>query len=206
TGQVQIQKAGATAAAATAGQAVSQSDRIITGSDGHVVIVLTDQSKLELGASTSITLDQYAGGGSAPTKVSLFSGILRSVVNANGGPANYQVHTPNAVAAVRGTRFDVGYSEGSIRPGYDGCDRYTDAAVFQGTVDLASASDPNSGTEIGPGYEASVPCAQPPTAAGPLGMTGAFSMGGGNAGFTGPPPGSGGAPPPQCPVCTGPNM
>ncbi|MGH7815398.1 MAG: FecR family protein [Candidatus Binataceae bacterium] len=204
SGQVQIQKTGATAAPAAAGEAVSQSDRVITGADGHIVIVLSDRSKLELGASTSISLDQYSGGGAAPTRVSLFSGILRSVVNASGGaPANFQVHTPNAVAAVRGTRFDVGYSEGAVRPGYDGCDRYSDVAVFEGTVVLASASDPNNGADVPAGYEATVPCGQAPAAAGPLGMTGAFSMGGENAGFTGPPPGSGGAPPPACPVCSG---
>ncbi|HUO03722.1 MAG TPA: FecR family protein [Candidatus Binataceae bacterium] len=202
SGQVQIQHNGATAAA-TVGATVSQSDRIITGADGHVVIILSDQSKLELGGSTSISLDQYTSGGATPTRVSLFSGVMRSLVNATGGPANYQVHTPNAIAAVRGTKFDVGYSEGSVRPGYDGCDRYTDTAVLEGTVNLTNAANPDSGSDIQAGYEATVPCGQSVSAAGPLAMTGAFSSGGGSNGFTGPPPSSGGAPPPACPVCAG---
>jgi hypothetical protein len=134
--------------------------------------------------------------------------VMRSMVNAEAGgpPADYQVHTPNAVAVVRGTKFDTAYSENVIRPGYQGCARYTDVSVYQGTVDLAPLAAPNAGEDISAGYEATLPCDKPPTAAGPLAMTGATSLdsasvAGGGAGFAGPVPGVSVAPVPACPVC-----
>lgn len=206
-GQVQIQRAGATIGGAP-GVGVDVGDRIVTGASGQAVIVLNDQSRLELGPASSITLDEFTiTGGATSARVGLVSGVLRSLVNAasGGAPANYQVHTPNAVAAVRGTRFDTAYTENVIRPGYKGCDKYTDVSVYQGTVNLASSAAPNAGQDVGAGYEATVPCDQAPTTAGPLSMTGAVSLdsaaaGGGGAVFPVPVPGSGGAPPPACPV------
>ncbi len=203
SGQVQIQRAGATIGAAS-GVGVNVGDRIVTGANGHAVIVLNDQSRLELGPVSSITLDEFTiTGGSPSTLVSLFSGVLRSLVNAasGGAPANYQVHTPNAVAAVRGTKFDTAYTENMIRSGYQGCEQYTDISVYQGTVHLTTLATPNAGEDIGAGYEATLPCDKPPTTPGPLAMTGATSLDSANAGglFTGP-PGSSGAPPPACPV------
>jgi hypothetical protein len=207
TGQVQIQRAGATIGAAS-GIGVNVGDRILTGASGHAVIVLNDQSRLEIGPVSSITLDQFTvSGGATSTRVSLFSGVLRSLVNSatGGAAANYQVHTPNAVAAVRGTKFDTAYTENVIRPGYQGCERYTDVSVYQGTVNLAPIASPNAGEDVGAGYEATLPCDKPATAPGPLAMTGAVSLdsaaAGGHGLFSGSMPGSSGAPPPACPVC-----
>jgi hypothetical protein len=204
-GQVQIQRTGGATIGAAAGVGLNVGDRIITGPDGHAVIMLNDQSRLELGPASSLTLDQFALGG-GPTRVSLFSGVMRSLVNAasGGAPANYQVHTPNAVAAVRGTKFDTAYSENAIRPGYKGCDKYTDVSVYQGTVNLAQAATPNTGQDVHAGYEATVPCGEPPTDSGPLSMTGAVSLESATAGgasFAGAAPGSSAAPVPACPVC-----
>jgi FecR protein len=204
-GQVQIQRTGGATIGAAAGVGLNVGDRIITGPNGHAIIILNDQSRLELGPASSITLDQFALGG-GPTRVSLFSGVMRSLVNAasGGAPANYSVHTPNAVAAVRGTNFDTAYSENAIRPGYKGCDKYTDVSVYQGTVNLAQAATPNTGQDVHAGYEATVPCGEPPTDSGPLSMTGAVSLESATAGgasFAGAAPGSSAAPVPACPVC-----
>src|SRR5277367_1881586 len=206
-GQVQIQRAGGATIGAAAGVGVNVGDRIITGLNGHAVIILNDQSRLELGPASSITLDEFTvTGGATATRVSLFSGVMRSLVSASSGgaPADYQVHTPNAVAAVRGTRFDTAYSENVIRPGYQGCEKYTDVSVYQGTVNLAPIATPNAGEDVGAGYEATLPCDKPPTGAGPLSMTGAVSLESANAGgasFAGAAPGSSAAPVPACPVC-----
>src|SRR5271156_882441 len=97
-GQVQIQRAGGATIGAAAGVGVNVGDRIVTGPNGHAVIVLNDQSRLEVGPASSITLDQFTlTGGVGSTRVSLFSGVLRSLVNGASGRADYQVHTPNAV-------------------------------------------------------------------------------------------------------------
>jgi len=208
-GQVQIQRTGGATIGAAAGVGVNVGDRIVTGAGAHAVIVLNDQSRLDIGPSSSIMLDQFTitGGGGASTRVSLFSGVMRSLVSAASGgtPADYQVHTPNAVAAVRGTRFDTAYTENVIRPGYQGCEKYTDVSVYQGTVNLAPVATPNAGQDIGAGYESTLPCDKPPTTPGPLAMTGATSLdsasSAGGAQFTGASPSSGGAPVPACPVC-----
>jgi hypothetical protein len=206
SGQVQIQRAGGATIGAASGVGVNVGDRILTGVNGHAVLILNDQSRLEVGPGTNIALDQFTVGG-GPTRVSLFSGVMRSLVNAGSGgaAANYQVHTPNAVAAVRGTKFDTAYSENVIRPGYQGCEKYTDVSVYQGTVNLAQVGSPNTGEDVRAGYEATVPCDKPPTESGPLSMTGAVSLesavAGGGGGGALPAAGSSAAPVPACPVC-----
>src|SRR5713226_3643054 len=81
-GQVQIQRAGVTIGAAS-GVGVNVGDRILTGASGHAVIILNDQSRLEIGPVSSIALDQFTvTGGTPSTRVSLFSGVLRSLVTA----------------------------------------------------------------------------------------------------------------------------
>src|SRR4029077_16983081 len=91
SGQLQIQRTGVTIGAAS-GVGVNVGDRILTGASGHAVIQLNDQSRLEIGPVSSIMLDQFTvTGGATATQVSLFSGVLRSLVNsASGGAANYQ--------------------------------------------------------------------------------------------------------------------
>jgi hypothetical protein len=207
-GPVQIQRTGGTTIGAAVGVGVNVGDRIVTGLNGHAVIILNDQSRLELGPASSIMLDQFTVTGGAPeTRVSLFSGVLRSVVNAasGGASANYQVHTPNSIATVRSTRFDTAYTENVIRPGYHGCDKYTDVSVYQGTVNLAPNGNPVAGEDVGAGYEATLPCDKPPTNPGPLAMTGAVSLetanARGGATFISSSASSGSAPPSACPVC-----
>ena len=193
TGSVQLQRAGATAPAG-AGTAVDVGDRITTGPGGHAVITLTDGSQLELGESSNLVIDNHTlapAGGRASSQVSLFGGVLRSVVNATGGAPNFEVHTPNAVAAVRGTRFDTAYNEGETRPTFGDCRKFTDVVVYEGTVNVRNPNAPN-GTEVPAGYELSVPCNLAPMLPGPIGMTGTHS----NVGTVG-----GGVPPPACPVC-----
>ena len=211
SGQVQIQRSGGPTIGAAAGVGVNVGDRIITGARSHAVVMLNDQSRLELGSASSIRLDQFTPtGGSTSTRVTLFSGVLRSLVSgaSGGAPARYQVCTPNAVAALRGSKFDTAYTENVIRPGYQGCDRYTDVSVYQGTVNLAATTTPNASQQVDEGYEATIPCDKPPTPAGPLAMTGAVSLDSANAGgggqFAGtvPAASSGAAPPVSVDVTT----
>ena len=87
-GQVHIDRAlGATVGAAS-GVGVNVGDRIITGPNGHAVIILNDQSRLELGPASSITLDQFTIiGGATEMRVNLSSGVVRSLMNAASGAA-----------------------------------------------------------------------------------------------------------------------
>ena len=147
---------------------------MVTGPGGRAVITLTDGSQLELGESSNLVIDNHAlapAGGRAGTQVSLFGGVLRSVVNATGGAPNFEVHTPNAVAAVRGTRFDTIYNEGESRPTFGDCRKFTDVVVYEGVVSVRNPGAA-TGEEIPAGYEVSVPCNLTPMLPGPIGMTG----------------------------------
>ena len=161
SGRVQIQRGSATVAA-TPGTPVYQGDKIVCGADGKAVIILTDQSRLEISPSSTITLDQYTVGGAAPTRIGLPVGILRSIVTRMGGaPADFQVRTPNAIGAVRGTDFYISYIKGSPSVGL-GSSYYTEVDVIDGTVNLAQASAPGNGVDVGPGTSGTVVGNQPP--------------------------------------------
>jgi len=200
SGTVQLQR-GAATTPVTLGMPVEVGDRIITGDDGHVVVLLTDQSTLELGDSSNMIVTQHAG---AATQVNLASGVVRSLVNRTVGAAapNFEVHTPNAVAAARGTTFDTAYTSNVSRPTFGNASNFTDISVFEGSVDVANAANPTVFVNVPAGYESTVAGTNNATSPGPLGMTGATS-------FTTP----GGTitavsavPPPSCPVCAGPSM
>jgi ferric-dicitrate binding protein FerR (iron transport regulator) len=210
TGTAHVQRGGITSLV-TLNLPVQIGDHLTTDADSSLAIVLTDASRLELGESSTLVLDQHLlgpGGGRASTKVSLFGGFVHSVVNLTaGGSPNFEVHTPNAVAAARGTDFNTGFQQGATRPGYAGCNRFTDVAVLEGTVGVSQPAVPAAGeVPITAGYETTIPCDEAPLAPGPLGLTGAIATSGrgGNGGGIGVlAPAPVGAPPPSCPVCPG---
>ncbi len=202
SGAVQVQR-GAVVTGVSPGASVNVGDRVITGPGGHAIITLTDGSALELGESSNLVIDNHAlapTGGRAATRVSLFGGVLRSVVSATGGTPNFEVHTPNAVAAVRGTRWDTAYSDGSARPTYGDCRKFSDVVVYEGVVSLHNTNAPN-GIDVPAGYEATVPCEVNATLPGPIGMTGARGLSAAGVLLNEPTGPIGGVPPPPCPVC-----
>ncbi len=209
-GTAQLQRAGATSNVAR-GMPVQTGDRLSTDASSGLTVTLTDASKLQLGEASVLVIDEHvlgSTGGRVSTKVSLFSGLVHSFVNLTAaGSPNFEVHTPNAVAAARATEYATGYQEGIARQGFTGCNRFTDVAVYHGTVGMSQPGVPTVPEVLIPeGYETTVPCGMPPLTPGPIGMTGASSLsggggggGGGAGGATAPAPI--GAPPPSCPVC-----
>ena len=218
-GSAQIQRAGATIAVVQ-GISIELHDRLVTSVNSTAVVVLSSGTTLTLGEHTNLTFDQtVTTSGNGRTLLSLVEGGLRSIVPVLLGTQGFEIHTPNATTAVRGTDFDTTYIEGRVRPGYEGCQRYTDVRVREGIVAVANLANPTQAVEIDAGYETTVPCELPPLNAGPLGIAGAAgpgeagggrSGGGGSSaaggaaaaavGFSAPPPGSGtSAPPPPAP-------
>jgi hypothetical protein len=157
SGGVQIQR-GAAIMAATPGTPVNRGDKIVSGLEGVAAIILNDGTQLELRPSTDVTLDQYTSGGPTPTRVTLASGVLKSAVKRSGGtPANYQVHTPNAIVTARGTAFYTSYTDSSPQTGnLPGVSHYTEVAVIEGTINLAQAAAPNRGVEVAQGTTGTV--------------------------------------------------
>jgi hypothetical protein len=217
SGVAQVLRAGVTSGVIPA-MAVQLHDQITTGAASEVTVTLTDnQSTVALAESTTLVFDEnvVAGGVRQRTLVRLLTGGVSSLIYAAlyRGTPTFEVHSPNATAATRGTDFDTTYIEGVIRPGYEGCQRYTDVRVREGVVALTSVANPTAEVDVPAGYETTVPCLLPPLNAGPLGITGAAApgsaasgRGGGGlggtgmaaavSGFSAPPPGVGGSPPP----------
>lgn len=200
TGSATLHRAGAAMNVAV-GTPVQVADEIAVAAGGKVTITLSDGSILDAGPSSSIVIDQQmlgAGGARASTKVSLFGGLLRSVVkhSSHGNPPNFEVHTPNAILAARSTEFDTAFTQGRRRPGYAGCDRFTDVQTHAGSVGVKSTARPDAGEiTVDAGYESTVACNSVPSSPGPVGLTG-IPWGTADAlTITVPPPGS--APPAQ---------
>jgi len=94
---------------ATSNKHLYTGDRIITGPDSSATLVFADQSRLILHANSELVMDalsQYGDTGMVDTNLRLPAGRVDSQVNPEKGPATrYEITTPAAVAAVRGTEF-----------------------------------------------------------------------------------------------------
>ena len=103
--------------AAPAGAAVLGSDRIVTGADGSVGIMLLDDTLLSVGPNSTVSLDKFAfdpatndGALSASVKrgtMAVISGKL-----AKKTPGTVQFSTPSAILGVRGTEFVIDVGDG----------------------------------------------------------------------------------------------
>jgi hypothetical protein len=165
SGTVRLQRGGNVGPLAQ-GAAVFVGDRITTGDDGHIVVQLSDHSTLELSDSSDVAIDQHAG---TVSRVNLAAGTLRSFVNrAAGSSPEFEVHTPNAVAAARGTRFDTSFTANDTRPNFADVHQFTDVGVYDGTVYLANVNSLSTGTDILAGYESTVAGNLNPTSPQPL--------------------------------------
>jgi hypothetical protein len=167
-----IQRSGHSIAAAMA-MPIMLGDKLQTSAESEATIALVDGSQLTLSESAAIVVDQsVVGPRPADSIINLFTGKLRSVINLRGGSwPDFEIHTPNAVAAARGTDFETEFIEGKPCPGFPQCLRYTDVGVYKGVVEVRN---PTSATApsvlVSSGFETTVPCELPPANPGPLGM------------------------------------
>ena len=195
TGDVRVERAGTTVPA-TPGMALDVGDRLVTGANSRATVTLTDNSKLELDESTSLIIDQQmVAANSRNTKLSLFSGLVRSFVSYTSSPTpNFEVHTPNAVASARGTEYDTqtstqmpnGFSE-EDRKKYKDCRRFTQVSVYDGTVEVTNTTNPGAGSvQVSAGHKTRVVCGfvpDPPSEIAAAAAAGVAATGGSTAGL-----------------------
>ena len=156
--------------AAAVGILVMLGDKIETLASAEVTLVLRGGTELKLGESSTIVIDQSVA--KQPTIVRLLLGRLRAWVNAAvGAGPDFEVHTPNAVAGVRGTDFEVAFIDGKPCPAEPTCLRYTTVGVYRGTVVVANPTSPPGSAPVivTAGYETTIPCETPPTSPSPWG-------------------------------------
>src|SRR6516164_1692258 len=143
-GSASIQRAGSSIDV-TVGMPVQVADQVVVSTGGKVTITLSDGSILEVGSSSTIVIDEELlgpGGARASTRVHLLAGILRSVARhtSSGTLPNFEVHTPNAILAARGTTFDTQYTGGTRRFGYGATTQFTYERTLKGTVGARNAA------------------------------------------------------------------
>jgi hypothetical protein len=160
TGTATIQRGGATIAAVP-NMPVMLHDKIVTNANGSLTIGLVDNSSLQLGAASTITIDDsvLVNGVGAPSKVGLLGGDLHTVILGamRGSSTTFQVNTPNAIGAVRGTSWDEHYDEEEHKES-KGCRQTTEVAVDDGTVQVCNTANPPECKDIHKGEHTYVRC------------------------------------------------
>lgn len=145
------------------GESVQVGDRIATSPDARVTVTLSDKSQLQLTESSTLDLTENtlnADGSRAETKVGLLGGLVRSRIHStSGGPLNFEIRTPNAVA--RGTTYDTEYRKGTTRQGYADCREFTDVVVYNGTATVTNPGSHAQPVQVRADQKTVVPCDLP---------------------------------------------
>jgi hypothetical protein len=93
------------------GDLLRSGDTLITGADSNAVLMFADGSQLFVREGSEVTFDRltaYGDSGMVDTRVRLQRGRVDTRVTPTQGPGtHYQIETPAAVSAVRGTDYRV---------------------------------------------------------------------------------------------------
>jgi FecR protein len=180
-GAANIQRAGATIAAAQ-NMPVMLHDRIVTEPNASLTISLVDNSSLQLGSASTLVIDDsvLVNGVGAPSKVGLLQGDLHSIIVGamKGSSTTFEVNTPNAIGAVRGTGFGM-HTDNNGRQGYPDCFQFTDLTVDKGTVQFCNTATPPECRDVKEGEHSTMACGgfAGASGAGGLGTLGATALG-----------------------------
>ncbi len=172
TGSAKLERGGIEVDAAPS-MPIKVHDKLRTTAKSKLTVTFRDGSKLLLSESSSYTIDEYSIAATTRIRASiaLWAGHLRAIVFvAAGGVPDFQVHTPNAIAAVRGTEFETAFIADRPCPEDRSCMRYTTVGVFHGVVAVANIASPAQAVQVTEGYETTVACEAPATSPAPLGM------------------------------------
>lgn len=138
------------------GMALNAGDRLSTESDGSLTLRFADDSTLLLQKNSILVLDSlsaYGDTGMVDTRLRLQQGRANHQVVPAPGGASYEIGTPVASSAVRGTEF---------RTAADPVDGITRTEVLDGRVALSGAArtvilDAHEGSLVRPGKAPTAP-------------------------------------------------
>ena len=149
------------------GRLLFAGDRVVTPSDGRVLIEFPDRSRLSLGADTQVVLDEYSlapGSGRLKGFLSLLAGILRMSIVHSTRADDFGIRTQTAIASVRSTDWiveagagdtQVFVVSGAVRVSDSGGGGAVELAAGEGTGVKAGAA-PRPASVWGPARAADV--------------------------------------------------
>jgi len=157
-GEVQVQLPAAKPTNPRRGQ-VLPAGTILETKDGRLVLVLrTDESEILVQPHTRLVVREPAPGNWNAIEILL--GRVRAYIRKRtGGAPPFQMGTPSAVIAVRGTRFDVEVNRRGV----------SEVDVFDGLVEVASATASGPSVLVRPGFSTRVGMGTLPEAPVPTG-------------------------------------
>jgi ferric-dicitrate binding protein FerR (iron transport regulator) len=130
--------------AARSGSDIADGSRLKTGDDGEAQLKFPDGTESTVRAKSEIIVRAVASGSKEPNAVILFFGRLWShAAKASGAGESYEVRSANAVAGVRGTKFEVGVAD----------DGSTRVIVTEGAVGVGGDDDKSGPVNVSSGYE-----------------------------------------------------
>ena len=140
-GGVQVQLPGAQLTSPTRGEVLPE-ESVIDTRDGRLLLTLRlDESQILLQPKTRIVLHQPSPNNW--NSLELLLGRIRAFIQKRtGGAPPFQLGTPSAVIAVRGTRFDVDVDKKGT----------TEVDVLDGIVEVTGLSVPSKSVLVTPGF------------------------------------------------------
>ena len=150
-GEVHVQLPGKSMSRPTRGQ-VLPADTVLDTGEGRLVLVLrTDESEIIVQPHTRLVVKEPAPGNWDALEI-LLGRVHAYIRKRTGGAPPFQMGTPSAVIAVRGTRFDVEVNGRGV----------SEVDVFDGLVEVASSTIPGSSVLVSPGFSTRVGMGIPP--------------------------------------------
>jgi hypothetical protein len=150
TGQISLQLPGKPSSKPKRGERLPVGTLIETHA-GIMVLTLKDDSQILIRPHTRLVLKQPARGDWEYLKVIV--GWIRAYITIRtGGAPPFELGTPSAVVAVRGTRFNVIVNKAGT----------TEVDVFKGLVEVAGIGIPGKSVLVRPGFSTRVAVGKPP--------------------------------------------
>lgn len=150
-GPVQVQLPGGTAGHPIRGQVLPEGTVLETREGQLVLLLRSDESEVLVQPHTRLILQAPQPGNWDALQIIL--GRVRAFIRKRtGGVPPFQMGTPSAVIAVRGTRFDVEVNAGGV----------SEIDVFEGLVEVGSTTVPGVSVLVSPGMSTRVAIGTPP--------------------------------------------
>jgi len=107
-GKGQVVLAGGAAGEYKAGTLLRAGSRVVTEDNGLAVLMLEDGTQVSLGPNSDLGINEMSKtGASRSTIFDLVKGLFRATVNKLTVGSRFEVNTPDAVAAVKGTDYEI---------------------------------------------------------------------------------------------------